>query len=187
MSEEDFESILSDKDRQILDLVKFISTLAGRVGEAEGRLAVSQMAGIVEGWMKRAHSAEFLLETTLKENREHAERIEELTRDAENVSAEFEGDCWVAMRGLLDHLGYDWSHGESVTAQEAYDWIAQELWERHTAFGRQIAELKDALRAMERGFVHAVEKIEDAHTLAIIKDARRQGQRLLSTEEAPNG
>lgn len=186
--ESDLKKKIEQQEQTIQLLLAMVSDLSRAVGTAEGKLKVSEMAGIVEGWMNRTHSAEFLLESVLKENREQAERIEELERDAEHVSSEFEGDCWTALRGILIHLKYDWSHGESVTAQEAYDWIVQELWERQTSAGRLVAELKDALRANERAWAHVVPaKVKDGYTINIITDARRQGQRLLSTDEATNG
>ena len=64
------------------------------------------------------------------EQRERAEEAEsEITRAQEQVSDEFEGDCWKAMRNLLDRTGFDWSDysEDGVTASDAQRWIVEEL------------------------------------------------------------
>ena len=64
------------------------------------------------------------------EQRDRAEEAEsEITRAQEQVSAEFEGDCWKAMRNLLDRTGFDWSEysEDGVTASDAQEWIVEEL------------------------------------------------------------
>ena len=64
------------------------------------------------------------------EQRERAEEAEsEITRAQEQVSAEFEGDCWKAMRNLLERTGFDWSEysEDGVSASEAQRWIVEEL------------------------------------------------------------
>ena len=64
------------------------------------------------------------------EQQERAEEAEsEITRAQEQVSAEFEGDCWMAMRNLLDTTGFDWSEysEDGVSASEAQRWIVEEL------------------------------------------------------------
>lgn len=64
------------------------------------------------------------------EQRERAEEAEsEITRAQEQVSAEFEGDCWKAMRNLLESTGFDWSEysEDGVSASEAQRWIVEEL------------------------------------------------------------
>jgi hypothetical protein len=51
------------------------------------------------------------------------EHVEELERNAEIVSDEFEKDCWKAMRRLLEECKFDWrdvDYGEGVTADRAY-------------------------------------------------------------------
>ena len=50
-------------------------------------------------------------------------------RAQEQVSAEFEGDCWKAMRNLLERTGFDWSEysEDGVSASEAQRWIVEEL------------------------------------------------------------
>ena len=64
------------------------------------------------------------------EQRERAEEAEsEITRAQEQVSAEFEGDCWKAMRNLLDRTCFDWPEygDDGVTADDAHQWIVEEL------------------------------------------------------------
>lgn len=64
------------------------------------------------------------------EQRERAEEAEsEITRAQEQVSAEFEGDCWKAIHNLLERTGFDWSEysEDGVTASEAQRWIVEEL------------------------------------------------------------
>lgn len=62
--------------------------------------------------------------------RMRAEEAEsENTRAQEQVSAEFEGDCWKVLRALLDRTDFDWpQYGDDrVTADDAYQWIVEEL------------------------------------------------------------
>lgn len=64
------------------------------------------------------------------EQRDRAEEAEsEITRAQEQVSAEFEGDCWKAMRNLLERTDFDWSEysEDGVSASEAQRWIVEEL------------------------------------------------------------
>ena len=79
----------------------------------------------------RALSAENTrLRAERDEQRERAEEAEsEITRAQEQVSAEFEGDCWKAMRNLLESTGFDWSEysEDGVSASEAQRWIVEEL------------------------------------------------------------
>lgn len=49
------------------------------------------------------------------------------------VSADFEGDCWVSMRGLLEITGFkDWSDPDGVTADMAYQHIKEALIAKDT-------------------------------------------------------
>jgi len=54
------------------------------------------------------------------------EANEELERNAEIVSANFEKDCWRAMRKLLEMTGYDFTD-EGVTADEAFEHLADDI------------------------------------------------------------
>lgn len=70
------------------------------------------------------------LRTERDKQRERAEEAEsEITRTQEQVSTEFEGDCWKTLRKLLDRTGFDWSEysEDGVTADDAYQWIVDEL------------------------------------------------------------
>ncbi len=58
------------------------------------------------------------------------EQVEELERNAEIVSDEFEKDCWKAMRRLLEECKFDWRDvdpGEGVTADRAYEYIKETI------------------------------------------------------------
>jgi hypothetical protein len=79
--------------------------------------------------------------TTLTAERDEAiDRVEELERDAEIVSVEFEKDCWAAVRSLLERVGHkDFSEG--VTASDACDII----WE---AIEQRDAQLSEANRLL---------------------------------------
>jgi hypothetical protein len=73
----------------------------------------------------------------LRSERDEAlNRVEELEGYGEDVAAEFEKDCWKAMRSLLDECGFDWSGGEAVTAEDARETIREELKYRHDCFIR---------------------------------------------------
>lgn len=52
-------------------------------------------------------------------------RAEELEDSAERVAHEFEGQCWEALRALLDECDYDWSDGEPVSADDAYTHVLE--------------------------------------------------------------
>jgi len=54
------------------------------------------------------------------------EANEELERNAEIVSVDFENDCWCAMRKLLKMTGYDFTD-EGVTADEAFEHLADDI------------------------------------------------------------
>jgi len=64
------------------------------------------------------------------------------------VSADFEGDCWVSMRALLEATGFDgWSDPDGVTADAAYQHMKEKLDEFGKAVER-IAELEAALKTV---------------------------------------
>ena len=54
------------------------------------------------------------------------DRVDELEKDAEIVSVEFEKDCWVAMRSLLQQVGWD-DFSEGVTADMAREIVSDEI------------------------------------------------------------
>ena len=57
------------------------------------------------------------------------DHVEDLERDAEIVSLDFEGDCWRALKKLLHENHFDWSDvdGDGVTADEAIDYIRETI------------------------------------------------------------
>lgn len=86
---------------------------------------------------------------------EAEDRIEELEGAAEIVSEEFEGDCWKAVRTLLERVGWtDFSEG--VTAQDACEIIgdairesrsqAQALTAERDGLQTRVGELEGALK-----------------------------------------
>lgn len=93
------------------------------------------------------------------ERDEALDRIEELERDAEIVSTEFEKDCWIALRSLIARCDpkFDFNRdGEGTTAQDACDflWEAMEGCEERlttsealvTSLRNQLEGAKEALR-----------------------------------------
>lgn len=91
------------------------------------------------------------------EQRERAEEAEsEITRAQEQVSAEFEGDCWKVMRNLLDRTDFDWpQYGDyGVTADDAHRWIVEELdrleAERDAAWQAGAVAMREASAICER-------------------------------------
>lgn len=75
---------------------------------------------------------------------EAEDRIEELEGAAEIVSEEFEGDCWKAVRTLLERVGWtDFSEG--VTAQDACEIIGDAIHESRARAQALTAE-RDGLR-----------------------------------------
>lgn len=69
------------------------------------------------------------IERLTKERDAALGRVEDLERDAENVSEEFEKECWKSLKSLLNLCGFDWGRdGENgVTADDAYRTIAQTI------------------------------------------------------------
>ena len=54
-------------------------------------------------------------------------RIADLEGEVEELkynSEEFGGDCWIALRSLLNECGWDWSADPEVTADEAREYIS---------------------------------------------------------------
>lgn len=73
----------------------------------------------------RTSDADLLLTTlqAAKQERDEAlDRIDELEKEAETVSAEFEKECWQAVRWLLEKVGHT-DFDEGVSAQDAVDII----------------------------------------------------------------
>jgi len=99
------------------------------------------------------------------ERDEALDRVEELERDAEIVSAEFEKDCWKALRSLIERTDPEFDlnrDGDGTTAQDACDflWEAMESCEKRA----QAAEER-LLRAVEAlgELPKAAERLRSAH------------------------
>ncbi len=84
----------------------------------------------------------------LKGERDEAlDRVDELEKDAEIVSTEFEKDCWIAVRSLLQKVGHT-DFAEGVTAQDACEIIWEAIRDRDAAQARSqttIASMRAAL------------------------------------------
>lgn len=78
-------------------------------------------------------------------------RVEELERNAEVVSDEFEKDCWKAMRSLLSECKFDWRDVEhdGVTADEAREYIHDTLNDLETRATRLQQERDEAVSALK--------------------------------------
>jgi uncharacterized protein (DUF1330 family) len=75
------------------------------------------------------------------------ERVDELEAQGESVSTDFEKDCWVAMRSLLNVCHFDWRDvdpGEGVTADDAREYIATTINEVEAAGERYLARAEAA-------------------------------------------
>lgn len=88
------------------------------------------------------------------ERDEALDRVEELEAYGESVSEEFEKDCWVALRTLLNNCHFDWHYGdEGVSANDAYEHISSVLdeSEKYGLRHRERAEkAESAFRALHR-------------------------------------
>jgi hypothetical protein len=78
-------------------------------------------------------------------------RVEELESAGEAVSVEFEKDCWVAMRSLLNECNFDWSwvDGDGVTADTAREHISETISELGKDRQSAIARAEKAEAAFE--------------------------------------
>lgn len=93
-------------------------------------------------------------------DKEEAEaRIEELKDAAEDVSTEFEKDCWKAMRRILNKLEFDWS-GDPVTVDLA-----------ETSIVDSIDDMKRERVAALARFEAAEKALAEARRLAAVDDA----------------
>lgn len=95
---------------------------------------------------------------------------EELERNAEIVSAEFEKDCWRAMCKLLEMTGYDFTD-EGVTADEAFEHLAEDFKQSERDFDQIKAELSRV-------------KAEREGAVARSTDGKKAIQKLKKTFEA---
>lgn len=82
-------------------------------------------------------TAREMLKKAMTENEELRERIDELESTAEDVSAEFERELWVVVRGLLNECNFDWD-GDPVTADTAGQFLHDTLQDME----RKIERLK---------------------------------------------
>lgn len=134
----------------------------------------------------RADRVEFLLalmaacaNASILEMEDQDERIRELEAAAEIVSEEFEKDCWVAVRRLLQRIGHtDFSEG--VTANDACDLIWDAISGTEREMLRRATEvlaktIYEGWRARE-GWVPWVERGNSLKQ----DEARREARALLS-------
>lgn len=104
---------------------------------------------------------------------EALDRIEELEREAETVSAEFEKECWTALRSLLNEFSPNWADGDGMTADNA----AQALRE----------EFRDLERELSTAHASGREEGEREMREAAAKAADDVAARMLDLREAAMG
>ena len=85
-------------------------------------------------------------------------RVEDLESEAERVSTEFEVDCWVAMRSLLNECNYDWgcTEPDGVTAEDAREHISTTIDE----MDKSVARWRDRATTAEAALAEARKVIE---------------------------
>lgn len=92
------------------------------------------------------------------------DRVEDLEREAETVSAEFEKDCWIAVRSFLTKVGFkDFSDG--ITAQDACDIILESIEgvdKRAEAAESLSASLAERVKELEAKLNDALSYLSDA-------------------------
>ncbi len=107
---------------------------------------------VVQDSRRAAYDLEAVLaeNTALRAEREEAlDRVDDLEKDAEIVSTDFEKDCWIAVRALLEKVGHtDFSDG--VTAQDATDILWEAIRERDRKADRALAQLAETRERLER-------------------------------------
>lgn len=100
------------------------------------------------------------LEAVTKERDEALDRVDDLERDAGDVSVEFEKELTGAVWALLRRLGADTT--EPFTVQDAIDWLNQHLSDRDQVATASVARADEAFRLLgEAGKV-----LEDMQFLA---------------------
>lgn len=101
----------------------------------------------------------------LDELDEREERIDDLVSNGEAVSAEFEGDCWKAMRSLLEHCKFDWlmvdTDGLQADAAKEYLLECLDQLERDEASARARSTALEAERDAEKARADAAEAERD--------------------------
>jgi archaellum component FlaC len=82
----------------------------------------------VEGDLREARVE---LEQVKRDLNAAKDEIDDLEANSEKVAAEFEGDCWKAMRSLLNECHFDWGYAdpEGVSAEDAREHISTTLAE----------------------------------------------------------
>jgi hypothetical protein len=109
------------------------------------------------------------LDNATAERDEALDRIEELEADAERVSAEFERDCWKALRSLLAKCHFEWDGDaqlEGVSAEEAREHISTTLAECDRAAERFKAERDEAIRQRDQA-VEALARLHERYVLVV--------------------
>lgn len=134
-----------------------------RADRAEAAIQAGRDAhlSIVKEYEDRAARDESALESAL-------ERSSELERDAERVSSEFEGDCWVAMRSLLNGCNYDWgcTEPDGVTAEDAREHISTTIAEMEKAeayWKARAATAEDALAGVSKVIERVAKQKRELH------------------------
>ena len=71
------------------------------------------------------------------------EELEQKLYDSEfQVAEAFEGDCWAALKGILNHYDYNWNDGP-VTADDAAQFIFDIIQNQENHIKRLESQLKE--------------------------------------------
>ena len=125
----------------------------------DDRSTVGEMAAAMRGSYEQDLAAQATRIAELEDSSENlkvelSDLQDEYDQHQTKVSADFEGDCWGAMRRLLVETGFDsWHDPDGVTAEMAYEHLVDSLRES-TKQDTRIAELEDALAIIAKVRVH---------------------------------
>jgi len=76
----------------------------------------------------------------------------------EKVSADFEGDCWIALRNLLTKTGWtDWTDPDGVTAEQAYEYLAEGM----DNVDAELAAAKAEIERLRAVLIKALSRLDD--------------------------
>jgi hypothetical protein len=126
------------------------------------------------------------------------DRVDELEANGEAVAAEFEKDCWVAMRSLLDLCNFNWrdiDQGDGVTADDAREYIATTIREmeaseatyrtRLEAAEAEVARMREARTEIAALVPEDAEPCDDALQQAQFRNAIEQSLHLIDAALQP--
>jgi chorismate-pyruvate lyase len=131
-------------------------------GGCRGGFHANELDEFIPGWRERlayttkleaeVKSLSSRLVAVERERDEALDRADELDGHQEQVSAEFEGECWIAMRSLLKQCNFDWSDADhGVQADEARGHISESIRDierRAESAEARLKQAEEALRAI---------------------------------------